>query len=975
MIKSLQVFEQNSTFVLKVLPVICFLCSRGSDKAAISADNLLAFGLAGAAKVVVNLLNKYSDNEMIITWTCSAIRHLATLHSNKSRLGAAGACTAVVKLIKMNNNMETLPKYAFRAIGHLANDHEKNREMFINLRFCEVVVSVVQKYIHSHPSVVEGCYAIRKLAVSPQALTEMIGCQLGELIGALLTKYSDDDVLSVEVMRVVVVACQTLSTHEVLIPRQYLAMDNTSGTPRRPPVSFAFNGRPNSTGPAPGHNFSDNSNREKASIVRGEHVYVAKLQTTILRSLTRAMGKKGKSSKTLLLLQWCCRVVVAMATEADNIKRFAENRVCELIIWLLHTHNDPLLIEWCCKAVVAMNKLDGINGKFRGMGGCELVVIAMQQLCKVPSAVEAAAVAVSSFAQEVLSSQKLGQTGGCDAAVIALSRYVYNGDVAHRLLDCIHSLALQSNNRAWLGAAGACELVVKATRAHINNEDVASAGCRAFGSLSMVHPKNIQRLRQAHAAECTIAALTSHKSLMMTVDASRTIANMGVGCELFGACGACEAVVSALVMHSHLKKATIGVCDAIGALIGLENNVNGANASKLIAAGANEAVISALKTHTNDGATCVAICGAIAQLAFGTEGNKVALGSLDACELLELTLRRHAGDVSVIRAVAVAVEKLTRRNIENKRRCGVAGVCELLMGSLETHNDDEDLIALIYKALVSLFYYTDNRSRCSTPEFCRVITRPLRRLKHNRNIAASGSMALTTLIYDDATANLLGLCKAPEAVVKAILRHADDAEVAEWGCYALWKLTTQDSNKQVLSNVECCELILSILRLHRDNAKVNEWAIKLMMHLSMYDHTANGSADEMSAVGISESFSGRQDLDTIGSRNRSNSNEPPNNPATDTFMHTMMKAHRRGSSTGAYSLSTGDAYARHIRAAEPSSATASDLFSTSKNSESNRSKFISNGAVELLVGVVSRFSNVPAMAKYVLQNVLFVSYV
>lgn len=282
----------------------------------------------------------------------------------------------------------------------------------------------------------------------------------------------------------------------------------------------------------------------------------------------------------------------------------------------------------------------------------------------------------------------------------------------------------------------------------------------------MGHPKNTQRLRNAHGAECTIAALKNHSSVRMSVDATRAVQYMGTGCELFGACGACEAVVTAMERHKGLQSTTTGACKAIGALIGAENAINKNNAAKLIRAGANEIVTAAMQAHVRDSEACVDICFAIAQLAIGTEENRVTLGSMGACELAGGLLSTHGGAVDVVIAVAVVVEKLSRRNTENKRRFGNARVCELLFSAMDLHGADEALVAHVFRALVVLFYYTDNRSRSSTPEHCRTLTRPLRRHKHNADIVCSGAMAITTLIYDDATASLLGLCKAPEALLK-----------------------------------------------------------------------------------------------------------------------------------------------------------------------------------------------------------------
>lgn len=470
-VKAIDTFKETPVFVQKALPTLCFLCATGRGQAATNADNLLALGLAGAPQLVVEVLRKYQSNELVATWACSAVRRLATLHSNKSRLGAAGACQAVAEVLIKNPQMETIAKYALRAVGHLTNEHDRNRQLFVDCGFCKSVVSIVNSRIGSLGSVVEGCWAIRKLAISPLALAELIKMQLAELLGGLFARHGDEELVCMEVLRVVATVCTTLSSETVSIPREVLAVEPVPGSSasRRSSVSVAFNVK--------------TASRSTSSITGalGEHLYISKLQAILMRPLYKAMSKRGKASKVLLVLQWCCRAIVSMAANSDIVKRFVENKFCEMIVYLVHEHDDPMLMEWCCHAVVALTVGEGANAKLRGLGGCELVVIVMQKLVKIPDVVKAAAGAISALAQEPSSSHKLGQTGGCDAAIIALSRYIYNPPVVGGLLECIHNLALQPNNRAWLGAAGACELVVKATRAHIDSEEVMQLSFLHYG--------------------------------------------------------------------------------------------------------------------------------------------------------------------------------------------------------------------------------------------------------------------------------------------------------------------------------------------------------------------------------------------------------------------------------------------------------------------------------------------------------------
>lgn len=120
---------------------------------------------------------------------------------------------------------------------------------------------------------------------------------------------------------------------------------------------------------------------------------------------------------------------------------------------------------------------------------------------------------------------------------------------------------------------------------------------------------------------------------------------------------------------------------------------------------------------------------------------------------------------------------------------------------------------------------------------------------------------------------------------------------------------------------------------------MNEWAIKLLIHLASYDDTAMNRA-LIDNVGISESISGRtEEFKGEGMH-------------ADTFMHSMLaKAHRRGSS------------ATQFHGGAKSSSSGFGSVGEAMAWESNRSKFITGGAAELLVSAVKHYYKHPVIVR------------
>jgi hypothetical protein len=113
-----------------VLGCICSFCRYGESKPDEAIANVLSFGDAGVASILVATLKQHFTNAVLVELVCEAVFNLSVESENRSRLGQAGACEVLAKLLIHYCTDPATCQPICRAIGCMSFQQDDNRARF-----------------------------------------------------------------------------------------------------------------------------------------------------------------------------------------------------------------------------------------------------------------------------------------------------------------------------------------------------------------------------------------------------------------------------------------------------------------------------------------------------------------------------------------------------------------------------------------------------------------------------------------------------------------------------------------------------------------------------------------------------------------------------------------------------------------------------------------------------------------------------
>ena len=508
----------------------------------------------------------------------------------------------------------------------------------------------------------------------------------------------------------------------------------------------------------------------------------------------------------------CCIIHQLGTYSASNVGIFHENGAGTLAIGVLRDHVASK--ETAVQACMAITVLAGGDIDYRqGMGSvtsCEALVKALRLHTTDIMVTQNACRAIHSICQDVPKSVECFSELDVCAAVKAVLENAFHKqqqELAAYSAKAITALCTgNGTNQERFGAIGTCELVVNClyvswvTDTWVNECLLFAVAylCRYDSLRSTTSKRNLNLLVTSGAIKAAVSALKRNKdSVGLSKAACIAIRNLAYDEStkvLLGKETACERVCDALVEHGYDAYLVEYAAGAIANLAGPRLNL-----LAFADLGAYDLIARYLKSFLDNESVTLACCGAIINLTAGSEDDpslkrtqQDRFGALEVHQPLVYVLRRYLLSVNLTTAACGAIMNLSEGHAESSTVFGAAGACEFVAEALTKHG-----VA-------------------------------------NLGVAVAACSALWCLASENAkNRRKFGIAAACEVVVSCLMRHMEDPSAAEHCCLAIRHLADGNSeNSAILGGAGACEAVIKVLSIHVGDASVAEAASGAVVSLS-----------------------------------------------------------------------------------------------------------------------------------------------
>jgi hypothetical protein len=772
----------SSSVCEQAMVVIALLCRHSDEnKASVNYENAKVLGLVAACECVGAALVKHVEDPKVVEAAMDAIRCLCCLESNQARFGTTIACETVGRCLShpaFSHNAE-LCCWICRAIGHLCASLNENRELVGSVGACEHIIVVMQRFQHNLNLCIEVCWAIRNVAPIYNNRARLANEHGPECIAAIYKFHLNSENFAIEATRALI--SLIASEDDDIIPR--IA---NSGV-----LSF------------------------------------------IIKSYKRYNDSE-------FLARWVFNLMYYVACDVRLIPRLLSIDILSVLSTTLDMHAgyEPLA-EWGLRTVSKLTNLQGILGKMRLAGLCEVTVSTVQRQAISSTVCAHGLLAIGELATDVANHDRLSTAAASEAIIGALKRHDNNIDVVNNGCYAIHWLCSTENINSWMGANGGCDAVTNALIKHTaSNITITKTACRAIGSLAYHDEGNINRLAAADACEAIVRALRTYTADAEVAEyACRAIYHMcyeNNNVKEFGKKGACGLVVSVLQNHGNKASVVAQACLAIHALaVKIKiDKVHAGNTRKLVEKKAIEAVVEVMQKYPSNAEVQQAAAMAVTSLG-RLESNRNALGSANACELVMTGMDNHASNGAVMGKLALAVEVLSTGSDQHKAKFAEGRTVESLLQTLMKQEKHGVIVSELFRALIVMLTHEQSRILIRSEPSCKQIVKAIR--IHERDIIPSkyGCQLVYSLCSDDIARMRFGSFRACEAIVSILNKLGmKDVQVAGWGCKAMFALSVLDENKARFANNDSCHAVIKTLKEHVEDMIVAEWACAVIVSIA-----------------------------------------------------------------------------------------------------------------------------------------------
>lgn len=494
----------------------------------------------------------------------------------------------------------------------------------------------------------------------------------------------------------------------------------------------------------------------------------------IIRKFSKSHGVVEAAMDAISVL---CRNQEDKRTEnLENIKKFGEEKACEVLTKLLETFKDDEefgsdFTKRVCDCVRYLCALRENKILFGELGMCSMLT---QELMKY-------------FQHSALTSQFI-----CRA-------------VGHLASQCPENVEL-------FGAEGTCEGVVATLNRQAGNRDVCIECFWAIRNLG-----NRDRFLNAKAEDTLFSVLTTGANDVLVVgETCRALASFISGpddplCDVYFDAGVPSAVRKALIKFSDSEFLSQWAFQLLCALASNENAIR-----QLVAYNVLELIQVALQQHGgNEGVAewCMRLIHSMSHV----RDTLTLMKTAGLCESVVTVLQRQSRSAVVCSWAGSAVGDLASER-DNRNRLGECGAGEAVVFALRRHDCDADVATKICYAIHFLATDENNRSWMGSNLGCEAVTNALKLHFEDIDSAQMSLRAVGSLGYkDEGNLPRFVAAGALESVIKALNLHIYDPHAVEYGCRAIANLAWDPKNVKPLGINGACQVVVEALTKHSDN--------------------------------------------------------------------------------------------------------------------------------------------------------------
>jgi hypothetical protein len=559
--------------------------------------NLMRFHHSNACSAVVNALRTYINDELVAEQACRAVYYLCTEPPNVNELGKAGAAKLVVQVLQSLSHNPDVVKNSCLAIFGLAvktkidKVHVGNTKKLVSIGAIESVVAAVFKSPEDPELVRAGCMAIASLArldenriklgevgavqvilngYASHPNEERVVCQLAFATEAMCnnnevnkTKFASagivDTLLSClakhernkHVVGETFRALVTLSSHEGC--KMKIRSDAAVKLCVKALRIHEKEMKVAKWGCTWVHAIAtDDVARERLGLAKASEAVISVLAKHSVASID--------------VLVWGCKSLIGLSVLDANLFKFCNTETCAAIVAGLKAHHEDMnAAEWACSAIVKLAHNDQNKTRIGTAGGCSAISMSLQKLAPVSVAVvRLACEAIYFLAQDDTNRQLFGTAGACEVLSTCLSLHLTKSDVADRICKAISAVAkaspIPNDNAGRLGSSGACELLSALIKAHSFAPLVCEWGCAAIAALATNNSRNQvafclpnESLGSGSICGLLVDVIRSHSSAAVIANATRAVRALSKNnheiIEKFAYNGVIQNVLRALKAH------------------------------------------------------------------------------------------------------------------------------------------------------------------------------------------------------------------------------------------------------------------------------------------------------------------------------------------------------------------------------------------------------------------------------------------
>ena len=320
--------------------------------------------------LILQAMEKYIDYSKLVQAGCMAI---VSLRHFNDIMGKAKACDLVVLILTKYTESEVVTQCCLRAIGSLAVSTD-NRIQFNKTNICELICLALQKHVGNETilSVMlmrstssvhvarYGCDAIyyltRNSNDSKQFQLFFDQYNAIDCVGKTLQKYSEIDVIATACFRAILVLTKDNTTNSSKIG--FMGLCNTIVECIR---LFPSSAEVAKWGCRSVAVLSENNSVNTSRFVT---IGVCEALPVAMQAHTLNKGVAGAGADCIVV------ILESSGYDLSIASRFGRAGACEALVSAIRNHKDhPLVVERICEAIASLSKVHGNSGWF-GATGC-----------------------------------------------------------------------------------------------------------------------------------------------------------------------------------------------------------------------------------------------------------------------------------------------------------------------------------------------------------------------------------------------------------------------------------------------------------------------------------------------------------------------------------------------------------------------------------------------------------------------------